>query len=238
MTRHSPCGYKCQYKDGVPVSGPTPLAANQGNTITVEDLFYNVPTRLAALRSSAEEFNKINDVVTKYAIHNAGVGFALKKLGEVGVDVKTTATSTVVDNIRTVYGPSVAKELIEFSLEEEKLKFRVHGFISNVNYNVKKMIFLLFINNRLVDSTAIKRAIDHVYASYLPKGSFPFVYMSLHIAPQNVDVNVHPTKHEVLPPSGLLSSRGSNRAWRRSCSTATPVGLSTPRSCYLVLGSP
>ena len=71
-TRHSPCGYKCQYKDGVPVSGPTPLAANQGNTITVEDLFYNVPTRLAALRSSAEEFNKIADVVTKYAIHNAG----------------------------------------------------------------------------------------------------------------------------------------------------------------------
>ena len=200
----------------------------------MEDLFYNVPTRLAALRSSAEVFNKIADVVTKYAIHNAGVGFALKKMGEVGVDVKTTATSTVVDNIRTVYGPSVAKELIEFFLEEEKLKFRVHGFISNV----KNMIFLLFINNRLVDSTAIKRAIDHVYASYLPKGSFPFVYMSLHIAPQNVDVNVHPTKHEVLPPSVLLSSRGSNRAWRRSCSTATPVGLSTPRSCYLVLGSP
>ena len=106
------------------MSGPTPLAAKQGNTITVEDLFYNVPTRLAALRSSAEVFNKIADVVTKYAIHNAGVGFALKKMGEVGVDVKTTATSTVVDNIRTVYGPSVAKELIEFSLEEKKLKFR------------------------------------------------------------------------------------------------------------------
>ena len=197
-TKHSPCGYKCEYKDGVPVSPPIPLAANQGTTITVEDLFYNIPTRRAALRSSAEEHNKIADVVTKYAIHNSGVGFALKKVGEAGVDVKTTAMNTVVDNIRTVYGPTVAKELLEFCMEEDKLKFKLTGFISNVNYNVKKMVFLLFINNRLVDFTAIKRAVEHVYASYLPKGSFPFIYISLNIAPQNVDVNVHPTKHEVF----------------------------------------
>jgi len=197
-TKHSPCGYKCEYKDSVPVTEPKAMAANQGTTITVEDLFYNVPTRRAALRSSAEEHNKIADVVTKYAIHNSGVGFALKKMGEAGVDVKTVSSNSVVDNIRTVYGPTVAKELIQFDMEDDKLKFKLNGFVSNVNYNVKKMVFLLFINNRLVDSTAIKRAIEHVYASYLPKGSNPFVYMSLHIAPQNVDVNVHPTKHEVF----------------------------------------
>ena len=126
------------------------------------------------------------------------MGFALKKVGEAGVDVKRTAMNTVVDNIRTVYGTTVVKELLEFCMEEDKLKFKLTGFISNVNYNVKKMVFLLFINNRLVDSTAIKRAIEHVYASYLPKGSFPFIYLSLNIVPQNVDVNVHPTKHEVF----------------------------------------
>ena len=197
-TRNSACGYKCEYKDGAPVMDPKPLAANQGTTITVEDLFYNVPTRRAALRSNAEEHNKIAEVITKYAIHNSGVGFALKKMGEAGVDVKTVAANTVVDNIRTVYGPTVAKELVELLIEDEKLKFKLSGYVSNVNYNVKKMVFLLFINNRLVDSSAIKRAIEHVYASYLPKGSFPFVYMSLNIAPQNVDVNVHPTKHEVF----------------------------------------
>ena len=80
-TRHSPCGYKCEYKDGVPVSPPIPLAANQGTTITVEDLFYNIPTRRAALRSSAEEHNKIADVVTKYAIHNSGWALLSRRWG-------------------------------------------------------------------------------------------------------------------------------------------------------------
>ena len=59
------------------------------------------------------------------------------------------------------------------------------------------MNFILFINHRLVESSALKKAIEMVYSAYLPKGSSPFVYLSLEIAPENVDVNVHPTKHEV-----------------------------------------
>jgi len=197
-TRGSPCGYKCQYSDGLPVAPPQPLAANQGTCITVEDLFYNVPTRRDALRSPSEEFNKISEVISRYAIHNSGVGMALKKAGETGVEVKTVSSNSVIDNIRTIYGPAVAKELIEFSMEDTKFKFTAKGQVSNVNYNVKKFVFLLFINNRLVESTALKRAIENVYQSYLPKGSSPFVYLSLNIAPENVDVNVHPTKHEVF----------------------------------------
>jgi DNA mismatch repair protein MLH1 len=136
------------------VSSPTPLAANQGTTFTVEDLFYNVPTKRAALRSSAKEHNKIADVVTNYARHNSGAGFALKKVGEAGVDVKITTTNTMVDDSRTVYGPTVANELIQFSLEDN-LQFKLNGFVPNVNYNMNKIVFLLFINNSMVDSTAI-----------------------------------------------------------------------------------
>ncbi|XP_040335666.1 DNA mismatch repair protein Mlh1 isoform X2 [Herpailurus yagouaroundi] len=73
----------------------------------------------------------------------------------------------------------------------------MNGFISNANYSVKKCIFLLFINHRLVESTSLRKAIETVYAAYLPKNTHPFLYLSLEISPQNVDVNVHPTKHEV-----------------------------------------
>lgn len=73
----------------------------------------------------------------------------------------------------------------------------MNGYISNANYSVKKCIFLLFINHRLVESASLRKAIETVYAAYLPKSTHPFLYLSLEISPQNVDVNVHPTKHEV-----------------------------------------
>ena len=69
----------------------------------------------------------------------------LRKAGETGVEVKTAASNTIVDNIRTIYGPTIAKELVDFNMEDDKLKFSAKGQISNVNYNVKKFVFLLFI---------------------------------------------------------------------------------------------
>ena len=105
----------------------------------------------------------------RYAIHNSGVGMTLRKAGESSVEVKTVTGNSIVDNIRTIYGPAIAKELVDFSMEEDKLKFSAKGQISNVNYHVKKFVFLLFINNRLVESSALKRAIESVYQPYLPK---------------------------------------------------------------------
>ncbi|GBO11265.1 DNA mismatch repair protein MLH1, partial [Araneus ventricosus] len=88
-------------------------------------------------------------------------------------------------------------ELIDLEVEDNRLKFKAKGLISNANYSVKKCTFLLFINNRLVENSPMRKAIESVYAAYLPKNMHPFLYLSLDILPQNVDVNVHPTKHEV-----------------------------------------
>ncbi|KAG8572417.1 hypothetical protein GDO81_012037 [Engystomops pustulosus] len=112
-------------------------------------------------------------------------------------DVRTLSNATTVDNIRTVFGNAVSRELIEVGCEDVKLAFKMKGYVTNANYSMKKCIFLLFINARLVESSALKKAIETVYAAYLPKNTHPFLYLSLEIAPQNVDVNVHPTKHEV-----------------------------------------
>lgn len=120
---------------------------------------------------------------------------------------------------------------------EGPFRFRVRGWVSNANYHVKKGIFMLFINNRLVrsvahmhggllagearvtnpsalphvfyihtlrdrpthqvESTAIRRAVESVYAPVLPANTHPFVYLSIELPPPHVDVNVHPTKREV-----------------------------------------
>lgn len=129
---------------------PKPTAGNQGTQITVEDLFYNMNVRKKALRSPAEEYQKVSEVIGKYAIHNAHIGFCLKKSGD-NIDLRTPCPSNHVDNIRLIYGNNVTKELVEFSMENEELKFKAKGYMSNVNYTNKKFNFLLFINHRWVD---------------------------------------------------------------------------------------
>ncbi|XP_014380585.1 DNA mismatch repair protein Mlh1 isoform X2 [Alligator sinensis] len=196
-TADAKCAYRANYCDGKLKAPPKPCAGNQGTQITVEDLFYNVNTRRKALKNPSEEYAKILEVVSRYAIHNSGISFSVKKQGDTVADVRTLSNATTVDNIRSVFGNAVSRELIEVGCEDTRLAFKMKGYITNANYSVKKCIFLLFINHRLVESTALRKAIETVYAAYLPKGTHPFLYLSLEIAPQNVDVNVHPTKHEV-----------------------------------------
>ncbi|XP_035206479.1 DNA mismatch repair protein Mlh1-like isoform X2 [Stegodyphus dumicola] len=196
-TGNSKCAYKVQYSDGKPLYPPKPCAGNKGTQILVEDLFYNMSVRKNALKNASEEYGKIAEVVSRYAIHNSGISFSLKKYGESTSDVQTLANATTRENIRSIYGVNVARELMDLEFEDSKLQFKAKGLVFNANYSVKKCTFLLFINNRLVDSSAMRKAIESVYSAYLPKNMHPFIYLSLEIVSQNVDVNVHPTKHEV-----------------------------------------
>ncbi|KAJ3999593.1 histidine kinase-like ATPase [Lentinula boryana] len=206
-TRTSACAYKVHYSDGklVPAQRgqseePKPCAGNDGTTITIENLFFNTPTRLSALRNTSEEYARILDVLTKYAIHNSKVSFTCKKAGSPSPDLSTPSASTTRHAIKMLYGPSIEKDLLQVTVNENtnnEESWSSEVYLTNVNYQGKKTIFLLFINSRLVESSRIKRAIENVYTGVLPKGAAPFVYLSLRIDPQSVDVNVHPTKKEV-----------------------------------------
>lgn len=111
--------------------------------------------------------------------------------------ISVTANATTIDRIRQIHGSAVAAELIEFNTESDRWGFKAHGYVSNANYSVKRTTTLLFINHRSVESSAIKKAIEQTYSTFLPKGGHPFIYLSLEIEPHRVDVNVHPTKREV-----------------------------------------
>lgn len=112
-----------------------------------------------------------------------------------GITVQQAANT--VERIRTIHGSAVANELIEVEAKSEQWGFKADGWVSNANYHVKKLVLLLFINHRSVESTAIKKAVEQTFSTFLPKGGHPFVYLSLEIEPHRVDVNVHPTKREV-----------------------------------------
>ncbi|WVF72656.1 hypothetical protein IAT40_007474 [Kwoniella sp. CBS 6097] len=208
-TKHDGCGWKAHYQDGHLISSkpgvpaePRPTAANDGTVITAEDLFYNMPLRKRAFKSPSDEYNRILDIVTKYAVHNSHVAWVCKKAGTSLPEVSTPANSTAKANIANLYTPSLANELLEVPRTilqpEQKLSAKCQGWVSNANSNwARKGGWLLFINNRLVDSGKIRKAIEALYTAYLPKGASPWVYLSLEIDPAKIDVNVHPTKSEV-----------------------------------------
>ncbi|KAI1103110.1 DNA mismatch repair protein MutL [Jackrogersella minutella] len=203
-TKDSDCSWRAQY-DGGKLSPAKPgqsadpkrTAGRIGTQISVEDLFYNVPTRRKAFRSTSDEYNKIIDMVGRYAIHRTGVAFSCKKHGDSGTSITVQSQASTIDRIRQIHGNAVASELIEFSASDQRWGFSASGWATNANYHIKKTTLLLFINHRSVDSSNIKKAIEQTYSAFLPKNGHPFVYLSLEIDPQRVDVNVHPTKREV-----------------------------------------
>ncbi|CAH2355214.1 DNA mismatch repair protein Mlh1p [[Candida] railenensis] len=211
-TKDSSVAYKAYYSNGkladsnfkisAGEASPKPIAGKNGTTITVEDLFYNAPARLKATKSKNDEFIKILDVIGRYAVHSE-VGISCKKFGDSHQALITRPNLTLKERIRIVFGSSVANEIIDFKMEisEEARDLGLYdcfGAITTSNYvNKKKIQPVLFINGRLVQCDPLKRSIMSIYAYFLPKGNQPFVYVSLQINPQNVDVNVHPTKKEV-----------------------------------------
>lgn len=200
MTEGQAHGYKATYKDGQMEGEARPCAAVKGTQISVENLFYNVAARRKAFKNLNEEYGRILDVVSRYAIHKIGVSFSCKKHGDSRADVHTVGSSSPTDTIRAVYGPGVARELIAISASDDNpagSTFKMNGLISSANYSSKRSIMVLFINDRLVECGALRKAIELVYATILPKASKPFIYMSINLPPEHVDVNVHPTKREV-----------------------------------------
>jgi DNA mismatch repair protein MLH1 len=114
-----------------------------------------------------------------------------------------------VENIKMLYGSNVADELLPFSwmLEEDVFEqalsqdlasaISARGYFSSSNYHQRSLTFILFTNGRLVRNDFLRKALENVYSKYLPKQCHPFIYLDLKLPPQILDVNVHPTKHEV-----------------------------------------
>ncbi|KAK7870848.1 hypothetical protein R5R35_014431 [Gryllus longicercus] len=197
-TAEERCGYKVSYCEGKMKDKPIPCAANQGTAITVENLFYNVPLRQKALKNLFEEHKRVQDVVGRYAVHNASVGFSLKKYGQNHLYINSMNNTSTKDVIGLIFDTNIARNLLEKEGSDDTLQFKYKILATSLIYSAKQMIFLLFINHRLVKSEGLQKEIAELYNIYLPPKSYPFVYISLEMPSANVDVNVHPRKETVF----------------------------------------
>jgi DNA mismatch repair protein MutL len=165
-----------------------------GTTVEVRNIFFNTPARLKFMRSVSTETGHISDTVTRLALAYPSVRFRLYNN-----DALMLETSLKADlKIRTadIFGRDFLKDIIPVEAGDSLLK--IHGFIAKPEtaYSTTKGLFI-YVNNRWIRDRGINHAIVNGYRNCLADGKYPFVVLFIDIAPQHVDVNVHPTKCEV-----------------------------------------
>lgn len=165
-----------------------------GTTVIVEDLFYNVPARKKFLKRDATEASYITSIVEKVAMSRPDISFKYIIDGE--VKFITSGDHSVQNAIYAILGSDVAKKTIKVSRQENGIK--VEGFISSPNLNrSNRNLEIFYINSRYIRSGVMAKALEQAFESYIPSDKFPVCVINVEIDPLYVDVNVHPSKLEV-----------------------------------------
>jgi DNA mismatch repair protein MutL len=173
-------------------------ASPQGTTVTVRNLFRNVPARLKFLKSSTTEDSHITDLVSQYSLAFPGVRFGLIIDGR--RVLHTPGNGRLRDVLVQVYGLETAQAMLEIGKSDKEggLAPAVSGYISPPSLSRAKRSYLsFFVNRRWIQSRLMVRAVEKAYEGLLMVGRYPIAAINLSLLPQWIDVNVHPTKREV-----------------------------------------
>ena len=173
-------------------------ACPQGTTVTVRNLFRNVPARLKFLKSATTENNQISNLASQYCLAFPGVRFTLSIDGR--PVLRTPGSGKLRDVLAEVYGLEIAQAMLEIkdNTKEGGLAPAVSGYISPPSVSRATRSYLsFFVNRRWVQSRLLAGAVEKAYEGWLAVRRYPIAVINLAMSPQLVDVNVHPTKREV-----------------------------------------
>lgn len=172
------------------------VGARPGTSITVENLFYNVPARLKFLKSSSTELNHIVELMQRFALARPDVSFRLLHGG--GEVFASGGSGAAMDACVHVFGRETARHLVPLRYEVSGL--RVTGYVGTpAALKSSRSAQHTFVNKRFVRNKAVTRALDEAYKAVqtLHGTRYPAAVVMIDIDPSQVDVNVSPTKTEV-----------------------------------------
>ena len=199
--------------EGGEVQKLTPVACNTGTTIEVRDLFFNVPARREYLKSKEVEFARIVRVISKYSLIRKDVSIILKHDNREIINSQITASQ--LNNIISIYGVEVGKNLIEVNKVINEIK--IEGFISRPSLTrAEKSDQSLYLNGRLIKNKIIEDAVYEGYKTLLFTGRHPIFVLNVLMNPEQVDVNVHPSKELVRLKNEAVVSEAVSQAIKDS----------------------
>lgn len=166
----------------------------EGSTIIMRNIFFNTPPRKKFLGSPASEAAKISDIVYKLALGHPEIAF--KYINNNKLVFNTSGNHKLKNCVMSVYGKDIARNALEIKYEEDDLT--LVGILGKPGTSRSNRSYEnFFINGRYIKSEVIQRAVEDAYKTLLTVGKFPVAILHLIIGPENIDVNVHPTKMEV-----------------------------------------
>ncbi|MFA6990058.1 MAG: DNA mismatch repair endonuclease MutL, partial [Candidatus Gastranaerophilaceae bacterium] len=193
-TKDSETGYKAECENSVVKITETGCA--QGTIMEIKDLFYNIPARLKFLKKNQTEFAYIPEILQSLAISHPEIAFVLSSKGN--TLLKTLGSGDIEATISEIYSTELIKELSVINLQDENSKISISGVTSSPEYtrSNKKAIYI-FVNGRIVRCPVISKATETAYKDLIADNRYPFAVINLEVKPDEVDVNVHPSKKEV-----------------------------------------
>ncbi len=198
------------------------VGVKQGTTVTVKNIFYNVPARLKFLKKDNTEIRQVISLISRYATAYPNLRFHLYQDNK--TILKTSGNGDTREVLAGIYGVEIAKQMIEVVLEERDIQ--VTGFTSPTGItrsNRREITF--FVNGRWVQDASLATALYQAYRTMLMVGRYPISFIHLGLNPEAVDVNVHPAKAEIRFKNPDLVFSTVQRAIRRALMASSPMPL-------------
>ena len=164
-----------------------------GTSISVKNLFFNVPARRNFLKSAQAEMRHIVEEFTRVTLMNPEIGFTLNSDGK---ELYHLYPGSLKQRIVGLFGNSYEERLLPVDQEADRV--RISGFIVKAEFARKtRGEQYFFVNKRFIKHAYLHHAIENAYLEMIPKDSFPGYFLNIEVDPADIDINIHPTKTEV-----------------------------------------
>ncbi|MFK8041571.1 DNA mismatch repair endonuclease MutL [Congregibacter sp.] len=210
-----------------------PAAHPQGTTVEVRDLFFNTPARRKFLRTERTEFNHLEDVVKRVALSRFDVSFSLRHNGRQLRDLRRCdSEADQLRRVATLCGPAFVDNAV--AIDRDAGELRLHGWVAQPSFSRSQAdLQHFYVNGRYIRDKLVVHAVRQAFSDVLYQGRHPAFVLYLELDPAEVDVNVHPTKHEVRFRDGrsvhsfIYSTLHKALADIRPSDTSVPTQAST-----------
>lgn len=196
-TQDGAAGWQAQAEGQEMVAEVLPAAHQRGTTVEVRDLFFNTPARRKFLRSEKTEFQRIDEMLKKLALSRFDVAFHWRHNQRTVQQLREANTQAEQERrVATLCGPAFMQQA--FFVDITHADLRLHGWIAQPAFSRSQSdLQYFYVNGRAIRDKLVTHAIRLAFQDVLHHSRHPAYVLYLDVDPASVDVNVHPTKHEV-----------------------------------------